>query len=577
VGSAASGEPGGRTAAGGPRLVTLALLVGTLTWIAHSPVLDAQAHCFDENEFLTSNELVSNPSWHSVSRFVGEVLEPSTVAGYYAPVTMVSLMLDVAMGGRPDDLTAFHRTNLLLHAANAVAIVLLLGALLRSPEAAALAGALFVAHPLSVEPVAWIVERKTLLATFFALLALIAYVRSVARNARGTRWLALGCFTLACLAKPTAVVLPAVMLVLDAWPLGRLDRETVAERIREKAAFILMAIAFAAVTLVSHDRTAGVDAPGGGGLTSLLTAVHLVAFYLGKVVWPAALSPVYLLPEPLALSNPRILLDLAVVSLLLVGAVVLAMRGVQAPLAGLAILVAGLAPTLGGLRYSWVTASDKYLYLPALGLALIVGWAIDRLWARGSGGVSLLRGGIVAVALMLLAVEIAATRNQLALWQSTETLYGHMLEQTPDVGLLYANLGQTHWQRGRVEPARLAFERAIELDAEDAQSHNNLGVLFWATGQPERARMHLQRAIGADPSLAAPHRNLGIALNGFGQFEAARQRFERALAIDEGDAQAHCGLALSLGRLRRSDEARAHLERSLAITPGCALPPGLVN
>ncbi len=557
-----------------------AALVAALAWFVHAPALNAQAHCFDENEFLVSNPLVLNPSWHSVARFATEVLEPSTVAGYYAPLTMVSLMFDVALGGTPDDLTAFHRTNLSLHILNGVALVVLLSALSRAPEAAALAAALFVVHPLTVEPVAWIVERKTLLATFFSLLALIAYLRSSEAEAPGMRRAALFALVLACLAKPTAVVLPALMVALDHWPLDRLDLsklDSLVDSVKQKLPFFVVAAAFAAITLISHDRTAGIEAPADGVLAPLWTAIHLLSFYLGKLVWPSALSPVYLLPEPLSLANARLWFDVAIVIALGSAAAVFSMRGVRAPLVGLAIFVLALTPTLGGLRYSWVTASDKYVYLPAIGIALVLAWGFARLWNRESEKAGVVRAGLVAVVLLLVGIEAAAARDQLAKWRTTEALYESMLELTPDVPLLHANLGQYHWQRGRVEAARSSFERAIALDANDAQSHNNLGVLYWSTNRPRLSLDHLDRAVAADPTLSAPHRNRGIALNGFGRFEEARQSFERALERDADDPQTHCGLALSLGQLGRREAARRHFERSLELAPGCALPPGMLR
>src|SRR5262245_24130342 len=144
------------------------MLVGSLVAAVHWPVLGSQAQSLDDPMFVTFNPLVTNPGWTSVGRFFGEVLHPSSVAGYYLPLSMTSLMLDYAAGGRPDDLRVFHRTNLALHVLNTLLLVLILYRLFGALVPAALASLLFGLHPLTVEPTAWVGERKTLLATCFA-------------------------------------------------------------------------------------------------------------------------------------------------------------------------------------------------------------------------------------------------------------------------------------------------------------------------------------------------------------------------------------------------------------------------
>ncbi len=544
-------------------------VVAIYSAFAHWPVLSAQAHCFDDNEFVTENPLVQNPSLASAGRFVSEVLEPSTVHGYYAPLTMISLMFDYGLGGQHDDLRQFHRTNLLLHILNAMLVFTLLYGLTNALVPALLAAILFAGHPLSVEPVAWLAERKTLLAAFFSLAALQLYVRGTRANKPRLRHAALVAFALGCLAKPTAVVVPALMLTLDYWPLGRLDRKAVTEKIP----FFALATIFATITLVSHQRTVGIDAPTGGIIESALTAFHLIAFYLGKVVWPVELTPVYLLPDPMSVANPTIALGLGVSVALGVASLWFAKRGARAPLVGLLFVVLALSPTLGGLRYSWVVASDKYMYLPAVGLALVAAWLVDLAWRRAGAW----RVGTALVALTLIAIETTTARAQLNQWRNTETLYNHMIHYTPDVSILHANLGEVHWQKGRVEAAHQSFIRALKLDPNNSKAHNNLGVLFWTTQRRQEAFKHLSLAVAADPNLSQPHRNLGIALNGIGRFAEAANEFELSLVINPGDPQTQCGYALSLSEMGRIAKAREHYAESVRLQPGCALPPGALQ
>jgi len=553
-------------------LLGVAVLVG----VVQSPVLSAQALSYDDDEFLTSNPLVQNPSWDSATRFTTEVLEPSTVRGYYAPLTMISLMFDYAMGGRPTDLGVYHATNLALHLLNTMALVWLIYALTGHLLAAALLGALFGVHPLVVEPLAWIAERKTLLATFFALTSLLAYVRQTTTDAPRARWISAIAMILACLAKPTAIVIPGLMIGLDLWPLSRLlkGRRLNVPVLLEKLPLFAIAGVFAAITLISHQRTVGLEVAQDGLVTRGLTAIHLIVFYLGKVAWPVDLTSVYLLPEPLTFAEPAIVTSVAALVVLALAVFWFARTGIIAPLAGLAVFVIGLSPTLGGLRYSWVTASDKYVYLPALGLALIGAWAFARAWDTRGPRQSVIRVLLGVVVAVLFIAETRTTRAQLAHWQTTESLYRHMMSLTPKFPLIHLNLGEHLLANGRVDEAVRLFYRAIEIEPGYAKAHNNLGVVFWSARQPERALSHLTQAVAADPTLAKAHSNLGIAYNGTRRPSEALASFERALSIAPQDPQTHCGAALSLILLGRPEAARPHYETSLRLAPGCKLPPG---
>jgi len=285
-------------------LVCSLLIVCTLVLVAHLPVLKARALSFDDSQYLNDNVLVRNPGWASTYRFLTEVLEPSSVRGYYQPLTMISLMLDYAFGGRPDNLWPFHLTNLALHAANTALVIVLLYLLFDHPWMAAGIGLLFGLHPMSVEPIAWVCERKTLLAAFFALWSLILFVLFAYKGG----WkLSFGCFImylLALMSKPTSLPLPLVMLIMDYWPLNRLKRQAILEKL---PLFALGGI-FVIITYVSQARTASVSLPSEYGTERIpLIICHNIIFYLRKIIWPADLSCFYGYPEPLALSHPMVL------------------------------------------------------------------------------------------------------------------------------------------------------------------------------------------------------------------------------------------------------------------------------
>ena len=238
---------------GRPTVIVLALLslvVVGATLFAHWPVLSAQAMSFDDEEAIIENRLVQHPSWNSVGRFFREVTLSSVVRGYYRPLTLTSLMLDWAMGGRPEDFRPFHRTSLALHLGSTVLVILLCYQVFRQPIIAALVGLLFGVHPLTVEPIAWVMERKTILAAFFAFACLNAYVGYT----RGPRWgwyaAAVVLYLLSLLAKPTGTPLPIVMLLMDYWPLKRFSRRAVLEKIP----FFILSAVFAALCVLCEQE-----------------------------------------------------------------------------------------------------------------------------------------------------------------------------------------------------------------------------------------------------------------------------------------------------------------------------------
>ncbi len=544
-------------------LLGLMLVVGALTAAVHWPALSAQALSLDDQQFLTDNRLVRNPSWASASRFFAEVLQPSTVRGYYLPLSMISLMLDYAMGGRPDDLRAFHRTSLALHVLNTVLIVALLYSLFGHPVPAALVGLLFGVHPLTVEPVAWVGERKTLLAAFFTLGCLLAYVRYARRGS--PRWFAaaLLAYVFGLLSKPTAGPLPLVLLILDYWPLRRLALRTVVE----KGPFLAVGVVFAVVTFVSHSRTAGILAPSAAAPWQLpLVICHLLVFYLGKIVWPTNLTSVYPLPEPLSPTNPVILAGLLGTGVL-VAVLLFSLRRTRAPLTGGLLFFVAILPTLGVIQYSWVTASDKYVYVPALGVLMILAWGLSRMWNTGASSRMLPKLGLVVLVLCLFLAEGRATRRYLVSWRNTLSLAQHMVQLAPEAPGAHNHLGNALGAQGRLDEAIAHFRRALQLLPGYPEASYNLGVALRLRGWLDEAVDYLTYAVQTNPNDAHTHYHLGLALQGQGRLGEAIAQFQHALRLDPDDALAHYSLGQTLQTQGQFDEAIDHFDQALRLNP----------
>ncbi len=607
---AAGDAPDADGASRGPSRTVLAgllLLLAAAVLTAHWPVLSSRAILFDDHQYLLENPLVQRPGRDSAWRFIREVLAPSTVQGYYQPLTMISLMLDWAGGGRPDNLYPFKRTNLALHVLNTGLVAAVLYLLFGEPWIAAGCALLFGVHPLTVEPVAWIAERKTLLATFFSLVCLILNLRWSIRAARLTYAACLTAYLLALLSKPTSTPLPVLMLLLDFWPLRRLSTRAVLAKIP----FLAVGAASAVITIVSQARTAAIHVPGeypAGRIPLILC--HNIVFYLRKIVWPAGLSQHYPFPEPFTLSTPAVLAGVAG-TVVLIAALLISLRRTRAFLTGWLFFFAAMLPTMGIIGFTMVIAADKYAYLPSVGLLLPLAWLLAGFW-RGRPAAPPPWGrrvGTLACLTFLGVAEALATRHYLGFWKDTETLYRRMHCLAPDSPAVNSDLGAVLYNLGRTGDAMALYKRAIELSPFYAEAYYNRGMAHadsgdWAAaiadftraievrpGDPVafnnrgNARLHAgdlpaaiadyTAAIRLRPDYAEAFHNRGFARGRSGDFEAAIEDLSRAIELRPDYAQAYCNRAVARYSLQAYDLAWADVRacRRLGGTP----PPALLQ
>ncbi len=559
-------------------LLACLLLVALATATAHWTALSAGAISFDDSEYLVHNPLVKNPGWASAGRFLREVLEPSTVHGYYQPLTMISLMLDYASGGRPDNLVPFHRTSLILHVVNTALIVVLLYQLFGNPWAAACVGLLFGVHPITVETIPWIGERKTLLAAFFALLSLIAYVR----YARTNRYYVLAVsgvlYILALMSKPTSTPLPLCMLLLDFWPLRRLSLKAAIE----KAPFLIIAAVSAYITYESQKRTAITVAPGDWGdpWRVPLTVCHNIIFYLRQFMWPVHLSSHYPLPWPIRLTNTNVLIGVIGTAILIPG-LLLSLLKTRALLIGWLYFFLMIFPAIGVIGFTNVIAADKFAYLPAVGLMLPLACGLDRLWRRGAPS----RTGILAVTSILVVVLAVGTRSYLRHWKDTESLFRYMIEREPDAPTLHFHLALELSRRadrltaGPMSPRKAEAARRYRQEAVDhyrfvteqvptyEEAHNNLGIQLFKQNRVDEAIACYRRAIDLKPDNVMAMNNLANALFQKNQYPEAEDLYRRVLDLEPGSADAHYNLANLQARRGDLQTAIGGYERALALDP----------
>ncbi len=568
-----------------------ALLAAGIVAAVHRPVVDCRSIFFDDPAYLFLHDLVQNPSWDSAARLVLEVRRP-TMGGYYQPLTMISLMLDTAAGGHPDNLRPYRRTSLVLHSINTLLVVLLLSRLLGSPGWATAAGVLFGLHPLTVEPVAWIAERGTLLAAMFCLAACLAWA-DYARAGGPARWSAAAVlYVLAMLCKPTAVALPMALAVLDLWPLGRRGRWVVLDKLPLLAAGAL----FTAITFVSRCAIGRPALPTEWPIGRIpLTICLNVAFYPFKVLWPVTLATRYPYPEPMSLSNPEVIAHVLGATAILAG-LVFSLRRAPAIAAGGAFFLAALLPTVQFVGFNDVAAADKYAYVPAVGLLLATAWGLGRIDAAGG------RKPLLAGVLLAAVVLAGLTRRQLGFWKDTETLYRHTMAVAPrDARLVYnfacflsderrygealeyyrladrlkpgdlqtlLEAGYTALRGGLFEEALAFWKRAEPLAPGHLELQHGIGLALDRLGRQDEAVPHYLRALQGGARALDARFNLARILANRGELQDAAGQYRAILDRRPNDLEARLQLARLLVRLKQPDEAVRQYRRILQQAPG---------
>ncbi|MBZ5640189.1 MAG: tetratricopeptide repeat protein [Acidobacteriia bacterium] len=556
------------------RLLVLALLAaGTLA--AFWPVLHHDFDEYDDAQYVTRNAHVRGGL---TSGGVAWALT-SFYASNWHPLTWMSHMLDWRLYGA--NAGGHHVTSLLLHLLNSCLLFLILHRATGVPGRSAVVAALFAVHPLHVESVAWIAERKDVLSTLFWMLATLAYVRRVPGSGIADRAAVAILFALGLSAKPMLVTLPFTLLLLDFWPLGRWGRDGSARAfpripsalLREKLPLFVLSAASCAVTIAAQHRAlASMERYPAGVRTG--NALVSYAAYLGKTVWPAALSVFY--PHTEALAAP---LRVAISTLVLVAATVAAFllrRTRPYVIFGWLWYLGTLVPVIGLVQVGKQAMADRYTYVPLIGIFVIAVWgAADALGAlarlRASGGGKRARADQDAAwmalpAAMVLVPLMLATRGQLAYWRDAVTLFTRAVT-VADSAVARTNLGEALLNRDRTAEAEEQFRAALRIDPSASEAHNSLGFILEKEGRPDDALRFYKEATRLEPGYAIAHRNLGRLLARLGRLDEAVVHDERSVALDPGDAETLAGLGVALASLGRFGEAALRYEAALRIDP----------
>jgi tetratricopeptide (TPR) repeat protein len=541
------------------------LVVAVLTIVAFLPVLQNGFVSWDDDR-----NFVENPHFRGLGFDNLRWMWTTFHMGHYVPLSWMTLGLDYEIWEMNP--AGYHLTSLVLHAANAVVVYALSrrllalsmsGSITDSPRwltaGAAFAALVFAVHPLRVESVAWATERRDVVSGFFYFSSLLAYLRwQNAASRRRTYWIALSLFACALLSKATSMSLPAVLLILNVYPLRRLGWTSGwwsegAKRVYfELAPFALLAAAAAALSIIALHPPSQL-----GAAAKLVVSAYSLVFYLWKTIAPVGLAPLYEMPQHVDPAAMRFVASVATVIVIAALAWALRRRRPGVVAAFVAFFVVTL-PMLGVVQNGPQIAADRYTYHAAPALAILAGAGLLVLlrWAPT------IAGGIAAVIVLALA---ALTWEQSTVWRNSETLWSRVLDVDDESSIAHSAMANIFYRQNRVQEAIEHSERAVAIAPEYPEALNGLGVGLARQGRAADAIEDYRRALAIKPAYDDAETNWGVALAQQGDAAGAIEHYQRALAINPDNSNAHVNWGNALVRLARPDEAIGHYAAALRI------------
>jgi tetratricopeptide (TPR) repeat protein len=561
-----------------PRLI--ALLLTLVTLVLYWPVWQHAFIAYDDPEYVAENRVVQAGLTGAGVKWAFTTFH----AANWHPLTWLSHMLDCEWFGAAEG--AHHFVNVLLHLANAILFFVAWQRATGQLGPAAMVAALFAWHPLHVETVAWVSERKDVLSTFFCALAMYLYVihgqeRRAAPAGKTDKAVLVGtpfrskyfcgsliCFALALLAKPMPVTLPFVLVLMDFWPLNRVAHEgrlaptfrRLAGLLGEKWPFLILSAASGVITVIAQRSGQAVASFEQFSLSVRLgNAATAYWRYLVKTFYPVDLAVLY--PMPAQISSV-----LAVGAALgLVGVLIACWRWRRtAPylLVGWLWFLGMLVPVIGLVQVGGQAMADRYTYVPLLGIFVMIAFGARDLASRFS-----VKPALIALTAVVLVACVFLTARQVRFWRDSETLFAHTVAVTKNNGVARLHLADALARKGRREFAFLEYQEALRLLPNLSQAHNNFALLLKSMGRNEEALEYYQNAIRLEPNTAFYHSNLGEVYAELNRPEDAFRCFSEAARLDPANPQPQFLLGRTRMRQGRSAEAIKHFQDALQRNP----------
>jgi len=553
------------------KAVFVCAVLTTLTWLTFAKTLGFEFTNCDDQVYVSENpDVIAGLTGHGLVWAFTQ-----TVSGNWHPLTIISHMLDCTLYGLNP--SGHHFTNVFLHTLVGLLVFLVLSNMSRTFWQSAFVAAVFAIHPLRVESVAWISERKDVLSGFFFILTLAAYTQYVRAPAFRRYALVLILFALGLMAKPMLVTVPFVLLLLDYWPLGRFTRSTpidlrskgkrqrataanVWTLVLEKVPLIVLSGASCIATILAQ-RTGIVPADRFSMLDRLGNAFISVVTYIRQMLWPSGLAVLYPFSTA-AIPTWQIILSVAVVLIITAGAFILR-KDRPYVFVGWFWFLGMLVPVSGIIQVGLQAHADRYTYLPQIGLYILIAWGLADLLASWRH-----RRTIFATAsIIVLAALTASASVQTSYWHDSIRLWTRALAVTSRNSAAEDAICSAFLHAGQLDEAAAHARKEVAMQPNSPQAHTSLGTTLLLKRQPDEALDHFQQAVRLNPQYAEAQLGLGSALLRKGETAEAVTHYQQAVGLDPGSATKHYDLALALLMEGRAAEAADHLRVALNIQP----------
>jgi tetratricopeptide (TPR) repeat protein len=569
-------------------LLIVSILVALITILVYLPALQNDFVNWDDGKYVYENPNIRSFGFNSLQWML-----TTFHAGNWHPLTWLSHAIDYALWSLNP--MGHHLMSVIFHGLNTFLVIILITHLINltgkdkhnqktSLIAGAITGLLFGLHPLHVESVAWVSERKDVLYAFFFLLSIYMYIKYVsAEQGRKVLFygLCLGFFILSLMSKPMAVTLPVVLIILDFFPLGRLDFKSglISKRkvLMEKVPFFGLSLASSAITIMAQQVGGAIKSINSIGIEDrMLIALRGLVSYLYKMLWPKDLSPIY--PYPTKISFFMFEYIASVIFILVITLFcIYSWKKQKFWLSIWTYYLITLFPVLGIIQVGEQAAADRYTYLPSLGPFLLIGMGIARLTGRiirkdhGLDFRNLF--AIFAVAAGALVLLAGLTINQTKVWKDSETLWKRNLKLYPDTSFqAYNNLGLVYKSQGLIDEAIRRYKTAIQMNPNYPPAYNNLGNIFLSQGQNDKAIENFRIAIKLNPKYSEVHYNLGLAYGSKGLVDKAVAHYMISIRLNPNFPHPYNNLAiiyLSHGLL---DKAENNYKKAISLKPEWEIP-----
>ena len=555
-------------------IICIFLVIVTLA--AYWQVLNNDFIIYDDDKYVTENIHVNRGVTFDGLTWAFT----SSHSSNWHPLTWISHMIDCQLYGLNP--RGHHLTSLLFHVANTLLLLLILVRMTGSLWQSSFVAALFALHPLHVESVAWVAERKDVLSTFFMILALWAYIFYVKEGNIRRYLLVVLFFVLGLMSKPILVTLPFILLLLDFWPLGRLchihetrkvvtgqqtnEKTDIFRLVLEKVPFFALAVGSSIVTFIVQERGGAVKLLEMYSLqTRIINAFVVYIEYVVNMIWPVKLVLLY--PHPgnsLPLWKGVVAgLALALITIL----VIRKARKIPYLAAGWLWYVVTLIPVIGIVQVGSQAMADRYTYITLIGLFVIIAWGAKDLLSKWRYR-KICLGTLAAI---IIPVLVVLTWKRVQYWENSITLFKHTLKHTSNNYNIHNNLGIALKEQGRTEEAIKHYLQALRSNPDYALAHYNLSNAYAEQGKAKKVLEACKQAIRIEPDYADAHYNLGVAYGGSGKYKEAIEAFKQVIRIDPDYLQAHYnlgGVYAGLGKYRDAIEA---FQQVIRIDPDYAL------